>query len=428
VRDDHYDVIVAGGGPGGSTAAGRLVQRGRRVLLLERDEFPRFHLGESLLPMTLPVFDALGVTPKLDAKMIRKHGARFLDGTTGEEVVFKFAGALRGGHPHAFHGPRAEIDHILLEHAAGLGVEVRQRWEAVRFRYEGERVVGVVARGPDAAERELSARFVVDATGRDALASQRSGARMKVPHLERTLALFAHFDGCQRLTGQDEGDIRIVIVPNGWFWIIPFRGDRTSIGLVFQPDGLQERGEGRPKVALDARFRELCLGCDVVRDVMARATEVFPARAMADFSYRVMRLHGPGWLAVGDAAGFIDPLFSTGFHLAVKGADLAAEAVDQALATGDASPACFAPYERAVRGAAETYIGVVQAFYDRRLVKLLFETKKRTILRKMITSVLAGDVFYDEPPRWLSEINRLYAPQLALASSAGSDHVSPSFA
>jgi flavin-dependent dehydrogenase len=412
VRRDLYDVIVAGGGPGGSTVAGRLAQRSRRVLVLEKEQFPRFHLGESLLPMTLPVFDALGVTQKLEAKLIRKYGARFIDGVTGDEVVFKFDGAMLGGHPYAFHGPRAEIDHALLDHAAELGVEVRQRWEASRLLFDGERVVGVLAQGPEGAPCEIRAKWVVDATGRDALASRRPGARTKVPRLDRTLALFSHYDGCRRLPGQDEGDIRIVIVPEGWFWIIPFRGDRTSIGLVFQPDGTGH--EIRPsRTDLDRTFAELCTRCEIVRGIMAGSRQVFPARAMADFSYRVARLSGPGWLAVGDAAGFIDPLFSTGFHLAVKGADLAAAAVDAALADEGVAPERFARYQRSVRRACETYIGVVQAFYDRRLVELLFETKKRAILRKMITSVLAGDVFYEEPPRWLSEINRRYAPELS---------------
>ena len=386
--------------------AGRLAQAGHRVLVLEKELFPRFHLGESLLPMSLAVFDALGVTPKLDARLIRKHGAWFVDGQSGECVSFKFANAMQSGHPHAFHGPRAEIDHVLLDHAIELGAEVRQGREVATLVREREQVVGVAVRSPDAREEILTAKVVVDATGRDALASRAPGAKVKTPRLERTLAIFSHFDGCQRMTGADEGDIRIVIVPEGWFWVIPFRGDRTSVGVVLSPGSIAGAASD-----LDGVLSRACLASPPMRAIMHGSRQVFAARAAADFSYRVPRASGHGWLAVGDAAGFIDPLFSTGLHLAVKGADLAARAIGDALASGDVSSARWASYERVTKQAAETYIGVVQAFYDGTLVRLLFDTEKRDIMRKMITSVLAGDVFHEETPRWLKEVVKRYPPR-----------------
>src|SRR5262249_53584925 len=155
---DRYDVIIAGGGPGGSTVASRLAQAGVRVLVLEKEHFPRFHLGESLLPMTLTVLDEIGVKSKLDQRFIRKNRARFVKGETGEEVVFKFANAARQGHPHAYHGPRADIDHVLLDHAAELGAEVRQGWTVSRIVKEGDRAIGVFARGPDGIETTIEAR------------------------------------------------------------------------------------------------------------------------------------------------------------------------------------------------------------------------------------------------------------------------------
>jgi flavin-dependent dehydrogenase len=151
-----YDVIVAGGGPGGSTVAAKLARAGVRVLVLEKERFPRFHLGESLLPMSLTVFDDLGVTPKLDACLIRKYGARFVKGDSGEEVTFKFNNAVRTGPPFAFHGPRAEIDRILLDHAAELGAEVRQGWTVHKLLSEGERTVGVTASGPSSGSMRRS--------------------------------------------------------------------------------------------------------------------------------------------------------------------------------------------------------------------------------------------------------------------------------
>jgi flavin-dependent dehydrogenase len=265
----------------------------------------------------------------------------------------------------------------------------------------------VVATRPDGAEERLSAKMIVDASGRDALFSRKPGAKIKIPRLERTLAVFSHYDGCQRLTGTDEGDIRIVIVKEGWFWVIPFRGDRTSVGVVLEPSSVA-RASGR----LDEVLHEIIEAYPVMRDIMRGATQVFPARAAADFSYRVSQPSGDGWLSVGDAAGFIDPLFSTGFHLAVRGGALAADAILRAFDSGDFSRQSFASYERLVKRASLTYIGVVQAFYEGSLVELLFETKKRDMMRKLVTSVLAGDVFHEEDPRWLREMQRRFPPTL----------------
>jgi flavin-dependent dehydrogenase len=414
VAERRHDVIVVGGGPGGSTVAGRLAQSGVGALVLEKETFPRFHLGESLLPMSLTVFDELGVTPKLESRFIRKNGARFVKGDTGEEVTFKFANAVREGHPYAFHGPRADIDHVLLDHAAELGAEVRQGWTAERLVKDGERVVGVVARGPGGAEEELRAAVVVDATGRDAMSSRKPGARVKTPRLERTLAVFSHFDGCRRLSGDDEGDIRIVILKEGWFWVIPFRGDRTSVGIVLDPSRIA--GEAAD---LDGFLARLFASSPPMRDIMTGSRQVFAAQAVADFSYRVPEASGNGWLAVGDAGGFIDPLFSTGFHLAVKGADLAAHAIESALSRGDVSPASWEAFERRVKTATETYIGVVQAFYEGPLIELLFDKNQRDMMRRMITSVLAGDVFHDDKPRWLREVERRYPARLDRREEAG---------
>jgi flavin-dependent dehydrogenase len=413
VTDSQFDVVVAGGGPAGSTVAAMLAQSGARVALFEREIFPRFHLGESLLPMSLEVFAKLGVTAKLDARFIRKNGAWFIDGIGGEEVVFKFAEALRPGFPHAFHGPRADIDHVLLDHAAALGVDVREGWDVKGVLHESDRVCGLRVRSPEGEESDVRALVTVDATGRSALMSRPGEAKVRTKGLERTLAVFAHFDGCHRMHGDDEGDIRIVIVPEGWFWVIPFRGNRSSVGIVLSPQSLaQGRGD------LEAALQRIIDASPVMRDIMAGSTQVFPASAAADFSYQIPRPSGHGWLAVGDAAGFIDPLFSTGFHLAVKGADLAATAIETALAARDPSASRWVAHERMTRHACEAYIGVVQAFYRGDLIELLFETKKRDMLRRMITSVLAGDVFHEEEPRWLREIERRFPADLGTAGAA----------
>jgi flavin-dependent dehydrogenase len=196
-------------------------------------------------------------------------------------------------------------------------------------------------------------------------------------------------------------------VKEGWFWVIPFRGDRTSIGIVLEP----QRIGGVPH-DLDGFLATLFSESPPMRAITQGSRQVFAAEAIADFSYRVPHAGGPGWLAIGDAAGFIDPLFSTGFHLAVKGAELAAHSIVEALSSGDMSREHFQPVERAIKAATRTYIGVVQAFYQGSLVDLLFDEGKRDLMKRMITSVLAGDVFHDDPPRWLREVERRFPANL----------------
>jgi flavin-dependent dehydrogenase len=409
---DSWDVIILGGGPGGSTLASCLTLRGRRALVLEREKFPRFHIGESLLPRSYEVFRKIGVEKKLDERFLRKYGARFLCSSTRRVNAYRFAEAFEPEFEYAYQVPRAEFDQVLLTHAAELGAEVREEWEATEVIFEGSRAVGVRARSMKEPQEvvEFRAPVVVDATGRDTLLASRMRRKALVPKLDKT-ALFSHYTGAFREEGMAEGNIQIITFEHGWFWFIPFRGELSSVGVVVSSDWIKQRKKGESLDDLyDRTVAESCWASEFLKG----AERQRPVSALADFSYRIDQLTGDGWLFVGDAGGFLDPLFSTGAHLAMKGADLAAEAIDKALSQGDTSREAFLRYEAAVRYAIDLFLGFVQAFYgDGRLREAIFEQNQRPVMRRLITSVLSGDVFHqDRQPQWARMVREIYPPEV----------------
>lgn len=410
-----WDVIILGGGPGGSTLASSLAKRGRRALVLEREKFPRFHIGESLLPCSRAVFTELGIDEELDRRFIRKYGARFLCSTTRRVNTYHFADAFDAEFDYAYEVQRAEFDALLLDHAKKLGAEVREEWEATEVLFEGSRAVGVRARSVHEPSRvvELRAPVIADATGRDTLLASKTRRKANVPRLDKT-ALFSHFRGSFRQEGLDEGNIQIVIFDHGWFWFIPFRGDLSSVGAVVSSDWIKQKQKGE---SLDAFFLRTVELSSWAKEFLTGAKQERPVAALADFSYRIDQLAGDGWLFVGDSGGFLDPLFSTGAHLAMQGGLIAAETIDRALEQGDVSRAAFSEYEAAVRYAVDLFLGVVQGFYAGQFRELLFEQDQRKTMRKIITSILSGDVFHQEKkPQWAPFVRELYpadVPQFA---------------
>jgi flavin-dependent dehydrogenase len=400
------DVAVIGGGPAGSVCAARLAARGRKVVLLERAHHPRFHLGESLLPNSMGVLEEIGVLDEVRARFLAKRGARFMDGSDeSKSARYAFGEAFRAKWDHAFQVPRDEFDALLFRRAGECGAELREGCQVTRVAIDRGRVIGVETLGPQGGGT-LEARFVVDATGRDAMVARSIQSVVRIPGLDRT-ALFTQVRGCWRDAGEREGDIQIAVFGEGtavgWFWLIPFSDGRTSVGVVVPAEWVRAREARAPEDLFDAAIAEAPL----VGQMLSAAERLFPPRATADFSFRVQTLRGLGWLALGDAAGFIDPLFSTGAHLAMWGALRAADAIDDGLAAGDLSPERFAPWENELREGADLFIGAVQAFYSGQLTELLFAQPQHPFLRRAITSMLSGDVF-DAGRPWAREMRNRF--------------------
>ncbi len=353
------DVIVIGGGPAGSVAAGFLAQAGWRVVLFERERFPRYHIGESLLSATLPLLEALGVLPaSVRAGFIRKPGGTFLWGSQAEPWSF-FFGDDPGGRPHAFQVVRAQFDQLLLEHAASASADVREAHRVEAIHYDGTRS-RVRAIDEHGAAVEAEAAWVIDASGQQALLGRRDQLRQFDPFF-KNLAVFGYYADAERLDGALAGNILSAAFADGWFWFIPLHDGTTSVGAVVDA----KRFAGEAAGDATALYHRLIAACAPVAQRLRAARCVGPVRVIRDYSYCSDRFYGPGYLLAGDAACFIDPVFSTGVHLACLSGYLAAHTVESILgaANGDAD-ARLARYDARYRAAFERYLRFLYFFYD----------------------------------------------------------------
>lgn len=389
-----FDVIVAGGGPAGSSTANFLRQRNYRVLVLERERFPRFHIGESLLPFTNDLWKELGVYEKMDATYIHKPGAMFVHEESGAEFTYYFDTAVRPGRPYAFQVKRAEFDQMLLEHAASLGAEVRQETQVDDVKFEPDGVT-VRATGPSGGY-EVRAPMFVDATGRDAMMANRR--RNKIPDdlVTTNVAVHCMYSGVDRSGAPAEGNIIIGLFDGGWWWLIPFKDGDTSVGIV-----LEKRFTKVNRGASPAEMYAAALEATPhLRHRLRDAKAILPVGTQGNWSYRSREFYGDRLLCVGDAAAFVDPLFSTGVLLAVNGAKFAAERIDDAFKAEDFSAARLAPYQDQCLAGMEIFKRLVHEFYAQNLRKVLIASAYNPTVCQVITSILAGDVY--KPSMWHS--------------------------
>jgi len=397
------DVIVIGGGPAGSTAATLLAQQGFSVTLLERERFPRFQIGESLLPYNNELFERLGLVGQLDqGDFFPKYGAYFVTGDGSVEYGFRFDKRLQDPYRRSYQVKRAEFDHLLLKNAAAKGVEVREETvvtsvdlsdpnrAVVRCEVTGSRGPGETPKPRDPVT--LEARFVLDASGHGAVLGNRVGARSDIASLKK-IAFFAHYRGVPRAEGRDGGSTVIVVLKDAWFWLIPVTAEVMSVGLVVDREHFLRCGL-EPQELLEKTIAE----SPWVAERMKEAERITQIYARKDFSFRMKNMVGANYALIGDAAGFIDPIFSTGVFMAMKSADLAADAVTAKLRNG--SMAKLERYERDMSRGLDKYLKFIEYFYRREFLEVFLQPSERWGLLNAIVGVLAGNIFQTRDNRF----------------------------
>ncbi|GAA2336158.1 tryptophan 7-halogenase [Dactylosporangium salmoneum] len=380
---ENADVVVVGGGPGGSTAATLLARRGHRVVLLEKETFPRYQIGESLLPSTVHgIARMLGVSEELErAGFTVKRGGSFRWGTNPVPWNFLFAVApeLSGPTSYAYQVERMKFDDILLRNAARHGVDVRQNSAVTDVLADEERVRGVRYAGPDGVEREIHARFVVDASGNRSRIHQHVKGERVYSEFFRNIALFGYFEGGKRLPAPDSGNILCAAFDEGWIWYIPLSDTLTSVGAVISREHAA-RLQGDQEQALMGFIDR----CAIVKDYLSDATRVTDGvygelRTRKDYSYTNSTFHRPGMVLVGDAACFIDPVFSTGVHLATYAGLLAARSINTVLDGALPQERVFTEFEGRYRREYRVFYEFLSAFYDMQTTEESYFWKARKV-------------------------------------------------
>lgn len=388
--NENVDVLIVGAGPAGCAAAARLHERGRSVLCVDRDFFPRFVIGESLLPRCNELLAEIGMLDAVAAQgYLVKPGAVFLKGSERER--FSFAESLDGDRGNTWQVPRDHFDQVLATETLARGVDLRfgHRVEDVHFDAEGARARVTDIDGDRS--YDVAARFVLDASGYGRVLPRLLDLERPalLPH---RISAFTHLEGDRRPSGAEEGDIWICVHPRGgWFWIIPFSNGRTSVGIVCDPD-LWESVEGTPRERLFALIAEEPNARERLRD----AAVVAPMRVMEGYSKKVSALHGERWALVGNASDFLDPVFSSGVTLALETALLAANLTDRTL-SGEAVD-WTTEYDAVVGKAVGVFLAMIEGWYREDLQAIFFTPRKPEGLRRQITSLLGGHVLRPDNP------------------------------
>jgi flavin-dependent dehydrogenase len=385
---EQCDVLVIGGGPAGSTAATLLARRGHKVIALEKAHHPRFHIGESLLPMNLPVFERLGVLDKVRALGVFKAGADFEADNERGYNTYAFSQAIGSSPPHAYQVWRQDLDKMLYDHARDSGADAREGHEVVQVEHRGPRETLLDVRSDTGDEYQIQASYVVDASGRDAFLSGRKKLRRKNDQ-HQSAAIFGHFRGAQTRTGNDAGNISIYHFAHGWMWMIPLPGGMMSVGAVCRPEYLKQRKGGTREFLLHT----LQLNPALWQRLQQAELIDNEVRVTGNYSYDSTTMGGPGWVLVGDAFAFLDPVFSSGVYLAMSGAEQAVEVVDRALRKPASEPALLRKLEKRQRAGMARFSFFIYRFNGPVMQQMFREPRNIWRLEDGVISMLAGDLF-----------------------------------
>ena len=400
-----YDVVVIGGGPAGSTTSTLLAQRGLRVGLFERERFPRFHIGESLIPETYWVLKRLNMLPKMQrSHFVKKYSVQFVNANGKLSAPFYFWDNKPHECSQTWQVVRSEFDQMMLENAREHGVDAQEGVHVLDVLFEGDRAVGVRIKDAQGVRREVGASVVVDASGQAALLQNRFKLRLWDPVLNKG-AIWTYWQGAYRDSGRDEGATMVLQTADrsGWFWYIPLHNDIVSVGVVAPFNYLFKGRSGHEKT-----YEEEVERCPAVKERVSGANRVTGYFVTRDYSYRSTQVAGDGWVLVGDAFGFLDPLYSSGVLLALKSGELAAEAIVEGLEAGDTTAAQLGKWGQPFNDGVDRMRRLVCEYYD----GFSFGGFVRAYpeLRGTVTDLLIGDLFTDRVDKVWAPMESLYPP------------------
>jgi flavin-dependent dehydrogenase len=395
-NENKFDAIIIGGGPAGSSAAAILGEKGHRVLVLEREKFPRYHVGESLLPFTFFPLQRLGLVEKMRASQFqKKHSVQFISPSGKASQPFYFNTRYNEDVSQTWQVLRSEFDEMLLNHARERGAIVQEEIEVKELLQNGKRVIGVRTKNKSGETQDFFAPITLDCTGKESFAAVKNGWRIPDPELKK-VAVWTYYKGAKRDKGIDEGATTVAFVPEkGWFWYIPQHNDMVSVGVVAEGkyltrNGVKDLGQIFAREVEQNRW---------IKNYLACGQQTGPYFVTNEFSYHARHCASEGLLLVGDAFSFLDPVFSSGLMLAMKSGVMAAEEVSKALHERDFSPSRFADYGKSLREGIENMRKLVYAFYDPNFsFKKVID--KYPALASDITDCLSGDVNKDFSELW----------------------------
>lgn len=394
---NNFDALIIGGGPSGASSAAILAEYGHRVLVLEREKFPRYHIGESMIPFTYQPMERLGLIPFMKSSgFVKKYSVVFISPSGRASQPFYFFNRYdRASVAQTWQVLRSEFDEILLNNARAKGAEVIEEITVKELLREGNRVVGVRAQKKNGEIVEFRAPITLDCSGKEAFTSVRNGWRMKDPYLNK-IAVWTYYKGSKREPGIDEGATTVAYVPDkGWFWHIPQHNDMLSVGVVADGKYLTRGGVREPEQIFKREIEQNAW----IKDHLSVGEQVGQYFVISEYSHHARHCGSEGLLLVGDAFAFLDPVFSSGLMLALKSGTMAGDAVNEAIVARDFAPERFANYASAIRAGVENMRKLVYAFYDPNFsFKQVID--KYPEAGGEITDCLSGDVNKDFTPLW----------------------------